>query len=188
MKDKSKFKVIACLSAEDLTRIRTRTINEKFHWDRISFPMDRFHTFPYGSYLAYVNYLGQESQAVENDISTIRQSEYDFPIFLVTETNSLEKGLQLLNGTWDALVPKVPGWEQRLEKELAKLAEVRDRESIYEEGGCLLAMEMSMRNYNQRILEHYLSKYDGSVYEVARRLDMGKSTIYRMLKERMTTH
>ena len=150
--------------------------------------MDRFHTFPYGSYLAYVNYLGQDSQAVENDIQTIRQAEYDFPIFLVSEPNVLEKGMHLLNGTWDGLIPKVNGWEKRLEKELGKLAEIRQRESIYEEGGCLLAMEMSMRNYNQRILDHFLSKYDGSVYEVAKRLDMGKSTIYRMLKEKMTSN
>jgi len=43
--------------------------------------------------------------------------------------------------------------------------------------------EMTMRDYEHRILKHFLSKYDNNILKVAKILDIGKSTIYRMLKE-----
>jgi DNA-binding NtrC family response regulator len=47
----------------------------------------------------------------------------------------------------------------------------------------LLGEELTLREYNHRIVAHFLEKYDGNVLEVARRLQVGKSTLYRMLKE-----
>lgn len=47
----------------------------------------------------------------------------------------------------------------------------------------LLASEKTLREYNFMIINHYLNKYDKNVIEVAKKLDVGKSTIYRMLKE-----
>lgn len=46
-----------------------------------------------------------------------------------------------------------------------------------------LYQEMSMQNYMYRIIRHYLDKYDNNVLEVAKRLDIGKSSLYRYLKE-----
>ncbi len=43
--------------------------------------------------------------------------------------------------------------------------------------------EMSLQEYNYRIIRSYLTKYDDNVIEVAKRLDVGKSSIYRYLKE-----
>lgn len=43
--------------------------------------------------------------------------------------------------------------------------------------------EMSLREYNLSILNYYLKKYEGDVKTVASKLKIGKSTIYRMLKE-----
>ena len=43
--------------------------------------------------------------------------------------------------------------------------------------------EMTMREYNHMILRHFLDKYDNNIMKVAEKLDIGKSTIYRMLKE-----
>jgi two-component system response regulator AtoC len=43
--------------------------------------------------------------------------------------------------------------------------------------------EMTLREYNYKILHHFLEKYDNNVTMVANTLDIGKSTIYRMLKE-----
>ena len=43
--------------------------------------------------------------------------------------------------------------------------------------------EMSLQEYNYRIIRSYLTKYDDNVIEVAKRLDIGKSSIYRYLKE-----
>ncbi len=43
--------------------------------------------------------------------------------------------------------------------------------------------ELSMREYTFLIIRHYLKKYDNNVLLVAKKLDIGKSTIYRYLKE-----
>lgn len=43
--------------------------------------------------------------------------------------------------------------------------------------------EMSMREYNIRIVKKYLEKYDNNAKLVAEKLDIGVATIYRMLKE-----
>lgn len=43
--------------------------------------------------------------------------------------------------------------------------------------------EMSLRDYNLRIVKTYLEKYDNDIKTVARKLDIGVATIYRMLRE-----
>jgi DNA-binding NtrC family response regulator len=47
----------------------------------------------------------------------------------------------------------------------------------------LLAKEMTLQDYTYHIIRHYLNKYNNNIMEVARKLDIGKSTIYRYLKE-----
>jgi DNA-binding NtrC family response regulator len=42
--------------------------------------------------------------------------------------------------------------------------------------------EKSLREYTLEIIRHYLDKYDNNVVQVAEKLDVGKSTIYNMLK------
>lgn len=49
----------------------------------------------------------------------------------------------------------------------------------------LLQNEMSLEEYKNRIVKYYLDKYNNDVVNVAKRLDIGKSTIYRMLQERV---
>lgn len=46
----------------------------------------------------------------------------------------------------------------------------------------LLSQETSLKEYMNQIIQHYLDKYDSDVLLVADKLDVGKSTIYRMLK------
>ncbi len=46
-----------------------------------------------------------------------------------------------------------------------------------------LTEEYSLREYTQKIIDHFLEKYDNDVLLVAKKLSIGKSTIYRMLKE-----
>lgn len=53
--------------------------------------------------------------------------------------------------------------------------------SIRPEGSFLLE-ELTLKEYNRRILRHFLDKYDDDVLLVADKLDIGKSTIYNMLK------
>ncbi|WP_425392725.1 sigma-54-dependent transcriptional regulator [Ekhidna sp.] len=47
----------------------------------------------------------------------------------------------------------------------------------------ILTEEMSMREYQMRIIHSYLKKYDDDIKLVADKLDIGQSTIYRLLKE-----
>lgn len=44
--------------------------------------------------------------------------------------------------------------------------------------------EKTLDEYNEEIILHFLEKYNNNVMEVARRLDIGKSTIYNMLKNK----
>jgi DNA-binding NtrC family response regulator len=47
----------------------------------------------------------------------------------------------------------------------------------------LLSKEMTLDEYNARIVSAYLNKYNGNITEVASKLNIGKSTIYRMKKQ-----
>lgn len=49
--------------------------------------------------------------------------------------------------------------------------------------GQFLFEEMSLRDYTFKIIRHFLEKYDNNVLKVAEKLDIGKSSIYRYLKE-----
>ena len=62
------------------------------------------------------------------------------------------------------------------------LAENISFNSIIGEDAFMLK-EMTLEQYMYRIIRSYLNKYDNNVLEVARRLDIGKSSIYRYLKE-----
>lgn len=46
----------------------------------------------------------------------------------------------------------------------------------------ILNEELTMKDYELRILKSYLKKYDDNIKLVAEKLDIGQSTIYRMLK------
>ncbi|MGB1032772.1 MAG: sigma 54-interacting transcriptional regulator, partial [Flavobacteriales bacterium] len=45
-----------------------------------------------------------------------------------------------------------------------------------------LLQEKSLKEYTSNIIKHFLDKYDNNVLLVADKLDIGKSTIYRLLK------
>lgn len=46
----------------------------------------------------------------------------------------------------------------------------------------ILNKEITLKEYTTQIIQHYLDKYDSDVLLVARKLDVGKSTIYRMIQ------
>ncbi|MBX9778826.1 MAG: sigma-54 dependent transcriptional regulator [Chitinophagaceae bacterium] len=48
--------------------------------------------------------------------------------------------------------------------------------------GNLLHKETSLREYETQIIQHFLNKYDQDVMLVSKKLNIGKSTIYRMLQ------
>ena len=45
-----------------------------------------------------------------------------------------------------------------------------------------LQEEKKLRDYTVQILQYYLKKYDGNVLKTADKLDIGKSTIYKMIQ------
>jgi two-component system response regulator AtoC len=47
----------------------------------------------------------------------------------------------------------------------------------------VLSEEMTLREYEHRIIRFYLNKYQNSIKTVAEKLDIGQATIYRMLKK-----
>ncbi len=54
--------------------------------------------------------------------------------------------------------------------------------TILDEGNFLLK-EMTLEEYTYRIIRSFLNKYDNNVLDVADKLEIGKSSIYRYLKE-----
>jgi DNA-binding NtrC family response regulator len=48
----------------------------------------------------------------------------------------------------------------------------------------LLDEDDTLQGYTRKIIKHYLDKYDNNIMKVAKKLDIGKSTIYRMLKNK----
>ena len=46
----------------------------------------------------------------------------------------------------------------------------------------ILSGDMTLDEYNAKIITSYIKKYDGNITTVAKKLDIGKSTIYRMKK------
>jgi two-component system response regulator AtoC len=46
-----------------------------------------------------------------------------------------------------------------------------------------LTEDLTLEEYNSRIIKWYLNRYNNNVLKVANKLDVGKSTIYRMIKE-----
>jgi two-component system, NtrC family, response regulator AtoC len=46
----------------------------------------------------------------------------------------------------------------------------------------LLEAEDTLVGYNRKIIRYFLDKYDNNIIKVAKKLDIGKSTIYRMMK------
>jgi DNA-binding NtrC family response regulator len=46
----------------------------------------------------------------------------------------------------------------------------------------LMMEELTLNEYNRRIIKSFLKKYDNNILLVAKKLDIGKSTIYRMKK------
>lgn len=47
----------------------------------------------------------------------------------------------------------------------------------------LLDQDLTLEQYTYNIIHHYLERFDNNVLEVAKRLEVGKSTIYRLLKD-----
>ena len=86
-----------------------------------------------------------------------------------------------------------PGNIRELRAVIERAAILADSEAIQPEdlslepakaAASLPEEELTLKEYNDRLILNYLQRYDGDVMKVARKLDIGKSTIYRLLKAR----
>jgi DNA-binding NtrC family response regulator len=84
-----------------------------------------------------------------------------------------------------------PGNVRELKAMVELAAVMTDNETIEEEDinipddkseGVSIEKEMTLKEYELQILQLYLQKYDNNVLKVAKILDIGKSTLYRMIK------
>ncbi|MCB0395912.1 MAG: sigma-54-dependent Fis family transcriptional regulator [Flavobacteriales bacterium] len=64
---------------------------------------------------------------------------------------------------------------EAIEAQDLNLESLRSTAAILDEG-------LTLKEYTERIIRHYLEKYDQNVLKVAKKLDIGKSTLYRMLQ------
>ena len=48
--------------------------------------------------------------------------------------------------------------------------------------GNLLFKETTLKEYEKQIIQYFLNKYNQDVIMVSKKLDIGKSTIYRMMQ------
>jgi DNA-binding NtrC family response regulator len=66
--------------------------------------------------------------------------------------------------------------DQTIDYEHINLSDIQPTES-------LLTKELTLEEYNQRIIQHFLERHDYNVLTVADKLNVGKSTIYRMIQK-----
>ena len=79
-------------------------------------------------------------------------------------------------------------------KAVTDLAAVMCKDSTVEEDDILFSFntadgpymlkEQTMRGYNNEIIRHYMKKYDNDVRLVSKKLDIGRSTIYKLIQTR----
>lgn len=51
----------------------------------------------------------------------------------------------------------------------------------------LFSQELTLKEYTDKIIRHFLKKYNNNVMKVADKLDIGKSTIYNLIKKEKET-
>ncbi len=108
------------------------------------------------------------------------------------ENNQLGKKMLTKEAKEKILNYYYPGNVRELKAVIELACVMADEENIFPEDinfnsprktDAFLIQEMPLREYTRRIIHHFLERYNNDVLLVAKKLDIGKSTIYRMLKE-----
>jgi DNA-binding NtrC family response regulator len=92
---------------------------------------------------------------------------------------------KLLSSNWPGNVRELKSVVE-LAMIMAENSEIRESDislSTYELIQDILSDEMTLREYERKIVNFYLKKYNNDTKRVANMLDIGQTTIYRMLKE-----
>jgi len=105
------------------------------------------------------------------------------PLICLYDLEEEEVVRQTMVGLMDRIVPIQAGWESHLASEIKRwLAAMEEQESCYNPH-CDLNQALSLKEHHALIIKKTLERCNGKVYQAARQLKIGKSTIYRMLQE-----
>jgi len=108
-----------------------------------------------------------------------------------SEKNNFEKKLLSKEAKQKLLAYSFPGNIRELKSTIERAMVLADNNIISDEeiefGSTskqisFLEQNMTFEEYKSKIIHHYLDKYDNDIQVVSTKLDIGKSTIYRMLK------
>jgi len=132
------------------------------------------------------------------ELPPLRDREGDVPLIAQHFLNAFSKenkmGKIKISPEAQEKIQKYP-WPGNIRelKSVIELAAVMSEDGIIEASdinlnhlqrdGQFLLEEMTLREYTFKIIRFYLDKYDDNVLKVAEKLDIGKSSIYRYLKE-----
>jgi DNA-binding NtrC family response regulator len=110
---------------------------------------------------------------------------------LFCKDNGIDKKTLSQEAQQKLLQYSFPGNVRELKSVMELTAVMADGESILPEHitintaatvNDLLSKERTLKDFEIHIIQHYLDKYDKDVLLVAKKLDIGKSTIYRMIQ------
>lgn len=108
-----------------------------------------------------------------------------------SEKNNFPKKQLSKDAKYKLLSYSFPGNIRELKSTIERAVVLADNDIIFEEDIefrntsnqiSFLTREMTFEEYKSKIIHHFLSKYDNDIQIVSTKLDIGKSTIYRMLK------
>lgn len=108
-----------------------------------------------------------------------------------SEKNNFPKKKLSKDTKYKLLSYSFPGNIRELKSTIERAVVLADHDTILEEDIefrntsnqiSFLTREMTFEEYKSKIIHHFLSKYDNDIQVVSTKLDIGKSTIYRMLK------
>ena len=125
----------------------------------------------------------------ENDILLIARHFID----QFCKENNLSKKVLSLEAKKKLLQFTFPGNIRELKSLIDLACVLADGEEImaehvqlpsYETSFTHLHEPLTLRQYMIQLLQHYLEKYNYDVLKVAKKLDVGKSTLYRMIKNK----
>jgi len=134
---------------------------------------------------------------IENDLASVmffleKMLDFDqnIPIILIQKNNNTTDINFLAKSNIYDCFQKEELTQQRLDFLLKNITRSNQLQSQLENMALenssvpvgFLEKEMTFEAYKSKIIHHFLEKYDNDILVVSTKLDIGKSTIYRMLK------
>lgn len=181
----TEFKVLTNLGHFDPGTLResVRHLHAKIQWKEI----DTFQGFSLGEIpsteIGGVMVCQGNTDHFENELDHFRESCGQIPLICLYDVDNEALVQQKMMGMLDRIVPLIPGWEEAFSYELSRWVNWSQEAGICPHPACQLNQETTLKSFDHLIIKRTLDKFQGKVYRAAKHLEIGKSTIYRMLQE-----